>query len=204
MNKLVLLIATIVSSALIGCASQSPPNRGSTGGRMDPSRDASSEMGSLELRSRELVAATDKMAMQIAQRPDIANANNPPIFFIGPVINETSRPHQNFQIFANRLRAVLLSSGQRNKLDIRQDRQFMERMRGLEYGTTRDPDSGERYASENDYVLICIVQDLALRGTNYYMLEYQMVQLKNFAKSGPNVGPAAIVWSGFYEVKFVQ
>lgn len=194
------LFASVV--LLSACASTSPPNRGTSGQRMDPTRDAASETGDLNLRSADLVEATDRMARDIASRQDINNPDNPPIFFVGPVINETSQPHQNYQIFANRLRAVLLASGSRNGLDIRQDRDFVERMRQIEYGTTNDPDSGTRYASENEYVLTCIVQDLPTRGTNYYLLEYQLVQLKDYASSGSSRGPGAIVWSNFYEVKF--
>jgi hypothetical protein len=169
---------------------------------MDPSRDAPSEVGSLDLRSADLVVATDRMAMDLAAREDINNPGNPPIFFVGPVINETSQPQQNFQIFVNRLRAVLNASAPRHGLDIRQDTQFVERMRQLEYGTTRDPESGEQYASPNEYVLTAIIHDLPSRGTNYYLIEYQLVQLEDFAESGPNRGPAAIIWSNFYEVKF--
>jgi len=186
---------------IVGCAS-SPPNRGTTGYRMDPTRDAPSELGNQDLRSADLITATDRMAEDIASRPDIMNPENPPVFFVGPVINETSRPHQNYQIFANRLRAVLNASGSRHGLDIRQNRDFVERIRQMEYGTTRDPDTGQAYASENEYVLTAIIQDLPSGGTNYYLVEYQLVQLKDFAQSGPNVGPGAIVWSNFYEVKF--
>jgi hypothetical protein len=194
------------ASILAACASDRPPdNRGRTGGRMDPSRDAASEVGSLDLRSADLVAATDRMAMDLASRSDINNPRNPPVFFIGPVINETSQPQQNYQIFVNRLRALLnaaASDRERHGLDIRQDAEFMERMRQHEYGTTRDPDTGEQYASPNEYVLTAIIHDLPSRGTNYYLIEYQLVQLKDFAESGPNRGPAAIIWSNFYEVKF--
>jgi len=199
------MLSAVIAAMLVlgGCASDHPPqNRGTTGGRMDPSRDAPSEMGSLDLRSADLVAATDRMAMDLAAREDINNPRNPPIFFVGPVINETSQPQQNYQIFVNRLRAVLNASAPRHGLDIRQDTQFVERMRQLEYGTTRDPESGDQYASPNEYVLTAIIHDLPSRGTNYYLIEYQLVQLEDFAESGPNRGPAAIIWSNFYEVKF--
>ena len=199
-------LTAIIASILLllsGCASDNPPsNRGTTGGRMDPSRDAPSEMGSTDLRSADLLAATDRMAMDLAAREDINDPRNPPIFFIGPVINETSQPQQNYQIFLTRLRAVLNKSAASRGLDIRQDRDFMERMRQLEYGTTRDPESNKPYASPNEYVLTVIIHDLPSRGTNYYLIEYQLVQLEDYAESGPNRGTASIIWSDFYEVKF--
>jgi len=118
------------------------------------------------------------------------------------VINETSQPHQNYEIFVARLRAILNASSARHGLDIRQDTQFMERMRQLEYGTTRDPESGKPYASPNEYVLTAIIHDLPSRATNYYLIEFQLVQLEDYAESGPNRGAAAIIWSNFHEVKF--
>lgn len=196
------LVTTLLAA---GCASTSPPNQGTTGGRMDPTRDASSEYGSTDLRSQDLITATDKMAADIASRQDINNPQNPPTFYVGQVINQTSRPHQNFQIFANRVRAVLLASGTRHGLDVRQDRAFVERERSREFGSTggaSGTDTAANYRSRNEYVLTCIVQDLPSRGTNYYLLEYQLVQLVDNASSGPGGGPGKIVWSNFYEVKF--
>ncbi len=169
---------------------------------MDPSREAPSEMGSNDLRSADLVTATDRMAMDIASRPDINNPDNPPILFVGPVVNKTSQPQQNFEIFVARLRAIRNASQSRHGLSIRADREFIERMRQLEYGTTSDPDSGEAYASPNEYVLTAIIHDMPSGGTNYYLVEYQLVQLAEYAESGPNRGAATIAWSNFYEVKF--
>ena len=201
-----LVFSAVAIVSLTACAYQSPPNRGTTGGRMDPSRDAFPERGTTDLRSADLLEATDRMAADLASDPTIMNAANPPTIFIGPVINDTSQPHQNYQIFANRLRAILGTRAirERHGLDIRQDRRFMEYMRDYEYGNQPSGDSAASYESPNEYVLTCVVQDLPTRGTNYYLLEYQLVQLKDFARSGPNLGPAAIVWSNFYEAKFSQ
>ncbi|MEM7227592.1 MAG: hypothetical protein AAF432_02140 [Planctomycetota bacterium] len=179
-----------------------PPNVGQTGGRMDPTHGARSELGYPGLRAQDLVTATDQMAMDIASRLDITNRNDPPRIFIGEIENQTSQPTQNYQVFLNRLRSVLMSSGARNGLEMRRERDFVETQRSREFGNQDPAKAAGTYQSDNEYVLTCIVQDLPTPYTNYFLLEYQLVQLVDFAESGPNLGAGAIVWSNFYEVKY--
>ena len=204
-NKSSLISSTLIAACLLmmlsGCSS-TPSNRGASGGRMDPSSDSPAEYGTLDLKSQDLVTATDQMARDIAQRLDVANRDNRPIIFVGQIENDTSRPEQEYQIFLNRLRAQLLASGSREKLDMRRERSFVEQQRSREFGG-KDPDkTAAAYQSSAEYVLTCIVQDMPTRGTNYYLLEYQLVQLVENASTGPGGGAGAIVWSNFYEVKF--
>jgi small subunit ribosomal protein S10 len=65
-------VTTILKTVLAGLvvvtltACQTPPrNQGQTGGRMDPTHDSPSELGSTTLKSADLVAATDNMAQKI-------------------------------------------------------------------------------------------------------------------------------------------
>lgn len=187
--------------ALAGCNTP-PKNQGHQGGRMDPTSDASSEINSQNLRSQDLVTATDKMAQDIATKLEITNRQSPPKIFVGQIENKTSQPEQNYQVFLTRLRAQLNSSGARNGLEFIRERQFVQDQRNREYGNTSDPNSAPgAYQSRADYVLTCEVHDLPSAGTNYYLLDYQLVQLRN-ASSGPDVGTGAIVWENSYEVKF--
>ena len=50
-------------------------------------------------------------------------------------------------------------------------------------------------------MLTCEIYDLPSGGTNYYLFDYQLVQLRE-AETGPDVGRGAIVWENSYEVKF--
>lgn len=185
---------------LTGCNS-TPKNRGSSGGRMDPTSDAPSESGSLDLRSADLIAATDRMAEDMARRLDINNQKSAPKIFVGEIENKTNRPHQNYQVFLQRLRAELDASGARHGMQFIRERQFVEKERQREYGN-KDPEStAAAYKSKADYVLTCEVFDLPNRGTNYYLLDYQLVQLRD-ASSGPDTGAGTIVWENKYEVKF--
>jgi hypothetical protein len=193
-------IVLILIAALGGCETP-PKNDGSSGGRIDPTSDASSEKNSLDLRSADLVNATDRMAADIASRLDINNRNSPPRIFVGKIENKTNAPQQNYQVFLQRLRAQLNASGARSGLQFIRERQFVEDTRHEEYGNSDPNATAQAYASKADYVLTCEIFDLPNAGTNYFLLDYQLVQLRD-AASGPDVGSGAIVWENSYEVKF--
>ncbi len=182
---------------LFACQTTAPPNRGNSGYRMDPSRDAASEVHTGTLRSTDLVTATDRMAQDIASRLDVTNRDSPPRIVVGRLENRTSMPHQNYQVFLTRLRAQLMSSGSSNGLEFIRDRRFIEQQQEREYGEG----ASDGYRSRADYVLTCEMWDMASGGTWYYLLDYQLVQLRD-AETGPNLGAGAIVWENKYEVKF--
>ena len=197
-------ISRIVVLAVLGvlAACNAPPqNRGTSGNRMDPTSDSSAELGSQTLRSADLVTATDRMAQDIAQRLDIANRQSPPKIFVGNIENKTSDHNQNYQVFLVRLRSQLQESGAKSGLEFIREREFIETQRDREYGGKDPSATAERYYSRADYVLTCEVYDLPSGGTNYYLLDYQLVQLRD-ASSGPDVGSGVIVWEKSYEVKF--
>ncbi len=106
-------------------------------------------------------------------------------------------PHHNYLVFLTRLRAQLNSSGASHGLEFIRDRSFVEQQRERELGR----ESATRYESRADYVLTCEIWDMPSGGTQYFLLNYQLVQLRE-AKTGPDVGPGAIVWENKYEVKF--
>jgi hypothetical protein len=194
------LALTCLLVSLAAC-NTAPKNQGTTGRRMDPSSDSSSELGSTGLRSADLVTATDRMAMDIAQRLDVASGQSPPKIFVGKIENKTTGRHQNYQVFLARLRSQLASSGTRSGLEFIREREFVETQRQREYGDKDPASTAQSYQSRADYVLTCEVYDLPSGGTNYYFLEYQLVQLRD-ASSGPDVGAGTVVWDGSYEVKF--
>lgn len=193
-----LVVVTVAS--LTGCNSP-PQNKGTSGGRMETTTDSSSEVGNLDLRSTDLVNATDRMAADIASRLDVNNRESPPRIFVGKIENKTGAPEQNYQVFLQRLRAQLNASGARTGLIFIRERQFIEDTRNEEFGNSDPNATAQAYASKADYVLTCEIFDLPSGGTNYFLLDYQLVQLRD-AASGPDVGSGAIVWENSYEVKF--
>ncbi len=182
---------------LVACQATPPANRGHWGYRMDPSHDAPSELGTQTLRSADLITATDTMAQDIARRLDITDHGSPPRIVVGRVENRTAMPHQNYQIFLVRLRGELMASGARHGLEFIRERPYVEHQLNRELGEG----SGDDYQSRADYVLTCEIYDMPSGGTKYYLLDYQLVQLRD-ALSGPDLGPGAIVWENKYEVKF--
>lgn len=182
---------------LFACQSTPPVNRGQSGYRMDPTRDAASELHTGTLRSADLISATDSMAQDIAGNLDVTNRASPPRIVVGRIENRTSRPHRNYQVFLTRLRAQLMSSGARHGLEFIRDRAFVEQQRDRELGRG----SAAGYESRADYVLTCEIWDMPSGGTQYFLLDYQLVQLRE-AKTGPDLGAGAIVWENTYEVKF--
>ncbi len=201
-NARILLIG-LALAVLAGCQATPPVNRGQSGYRMDPTHDSPSELGSRSLRSADLVTATDRMAQDIARRLDISNPQSPPVIFVGQIENRTSMPYQNFQVFGARLRSLLTGSetSTRHGLQFVRERRFVEQQRQREYGEKDPASTAGAYQSRADYVLTCEVYDLPSGGTNYFLLDYQLVQLRD-AASGPDVGAGAIVWENKYEVKF--
>lgn len=198
-----LLISCILFVGPLGVAGcdSTPRNEGSSGGRIDPTSDASSERGGRDLRSTDLVAATDRMAEDMARRLDINDRASPPKIFVGEIENRTRAPHQNYQVFLQRLRAQLNSSAARHGMTFIREREFMEDTRAREFGNDDAASTAAAYKSNADYVLTCEVFDLPSRGTNYFLLDYQLVQLRD-AASGPDAGAGVIVWENKYEVKF--
>jgi len=187
---------------LAACSTPPPPsNQGRAGGRVDPTTDAWSESGGTQLRSQDLVEATDTMAMSIAQRLDVTNRESPPRIVVGELVNRTSNPERNYQIFLTRLRALLNTSGAREGLEFVRERAFIEEQRDREFGGRDFDSSSVAYRSRADYMLTGTVDDMRSGNTNYVFMSVQLVQLRE-AATGPGRGAADIVWEGFYEVKF--
>jgi hypothetical protein len=186
--------------ALAACQTAPPVNRGSSGGRMDPTREHPTEHSATALRSQDLITATDAMAQDIASRLDVVNPESPPRIVVGTVENRTTMPHQNYEIFLVRLRALLQSSGARHGLEFIREREYIEAERDREYGIDA-PTSGATYRSRADYVLTCTVYDMPAGMTNFYLFDFQLNQLRD-AATGPDLGPGAMVWENSYEVKY--
>ena len=201
MKHAVAATALLLALGLAGCES-APENRGQSGRRVDPARDAPSELGSTTPRSEDVVVASDRMAMDIAQRLDINDRENPPRIVVGQIENRSSIPYQDYQIFLVRLRGLLQQAGTRHGLEFIREAAYIEQQREREFGDKDPTKTAEAYRSRAEYVLTCEIYDLPSGGTNYYLFSYQLVQIVDQAQSGPDVGAGAIVWENTYEVKY--
>src|SRR5690606_29582792 len=124
--------------------------------------------GVMRPRSADLIAATDQMAQDIAQRLDITNRESPPRIFVGLIENKSSQRNQNYQVFLARPRSQLNASGARHGLEFVRERAFVEDQRSREYGGKDAASTAAAYQSRADYVLTCEVYDLPSGGANYF------------------------------------
>ncbi len=197
------LTALLALSAIIlaACETTPPVNRGQSGRRLEPTHDSPSELGTRAPTAQDLVSATDKMAQDLATRLDVISRDSPPRIFVGEIENNSAMRAQNYQVFLVRLRGQLQSSGSRVGLQFIRERDYIEQQRDREFGGKDPASTSAAYQSRADYVLTCEIYDLPSGGTNYYLFDYQLVQLRD-AETGPDIGPVAIVWENTYEVKF--
>lgn len=193
--------ASLLLLSLAACNTP-PKNEGWSGSRVDPSADSLGEIGQADLRSKDLLAATDKMAMDIAARLDITNPASKPVIVVGEIENKTTSPEKNYQIFLARLRSGLNASGARSGLEFVRERSYVENQRDREFGGKNPENTSTAYQSRAQYMLTGEVFDMPGADANYFMMSFQLVQLVNQAATGPNVGSGAIVWENMYEVKY--
>lgn len=189
------MVFAIAASAVCGCQNQPVPNQGRTT-TADPAKRVSYER---ELASKDLVTATDAMVQSIASRPEFREAPYRITIVMDDVVNNTSMPGRDFEIYLARIRAHLNESGARYNLAFVLEKAKMEQIRrkeGLEPppagSAGADGRDADRFKSKADYVLRGEFYDMPNAGTNFYLLTFQIVDLHD----------GEIVWEGSYEVKF--
>lgn len=184
MNRrpIALAAASILFSALAsGCETIPAPNRGATT-TADPSKRIGREDGPA---SKDLITATDDMVQQIAALPEFRNSPQRVILVMDQVVNRTSMPARNFDIYLARIRANLNQSGARENIGFvlkNAELAGIQASEGLEPITR----------TKAEYVLRGVFLDAPNAGTNFYLMTFQIVDLRD--------GQA--IWEGSYEVKF--
>ena len=153
--------------------------------------------GDRGLQSKDVVNASDQMAMELLALPEL-NASNQrwTIVFTG-VKNQTVSARNNLDIFIQRLKSNV-SRQARDRVQIIANRDAYREVQSRELEGERD-DFGQgagRTAPgpagvQPDFALEASAMDLANRRTNYYNFEFRLIDLKTREQ----------VWSGMYEVK---
>lgn len=176
------LTAATFAMVMIGC---SPQNRGTPGEyRVESRTDRERGLGSADV-----TVATDQMTASIANEPRVRKVDGQPtIIVMDRIENRTSMPSQDYQLFLARIRASLNQSGARDALQFVETRYRADAIKEREglppgqHGTTR---------TVPEYALTGAFYDLPRGGTNYYLLTFQLVDLRN----------EMVVWENSYEVK---
>jgi PBP1b-binding outer membrane lipoprotein LpoB len=185
-TSLSLLIAGSFSLlAIAGCQTSAPADYGRTT-TVPTDQRQSYERG---LASKDLTAATDDMVRSIAAKPEIRDSPYRVQIVMADVVNNTSMPARNFDIYLARIRALLNQTDSRYNIGFVTEKARIEQLRRSE---GLDPAGGSSYASKADYALQGEFYDLPNQGSNYYLLTFQIVDLND----------AEIYWENSYEVKF--
>jgi len=182
-----LAVATLPLSLflLAGCQSSPPPDRGRTT-TVPVDQRLSFERG---LASKDLTSATDDMVRSIAAKPEIRDSPYRVQIVMADVVNRTSMPARNYDIYLARIRALLNQTDSRYNIGFVTEKSRVEQLRRSE---GLDPVGGSSFVSKADYALQGVFYDLPNQGANYYLLTFQIVDLSD----------GEIYWENSYEVKF--
>lgn len=188
--------ALVVAALFAGCASQGVKNpSGVPVTEMRP--DERGFVAGTGVESQDLVAVTDQMARSIVGIPLIAQAVNPPIVVIEPVINETRFPI-NKDIFLTRIRTQLNSKAA-GKVSFlaREHMRALERERQLkqtgQVTASADPNVTEFLGA--DYFLTGKFQGMSTRTSqgvsDYILYSFQLIDART----------SRIIWEDVAEIK---
>jgi hypothetical protein len=198
-NAIALLAATALGIA--GCTSDDKPPEY---GRQRPPIDQLDERDR-GLQSKDLIAATDQMAMELLSLPDLNESRTQWTIVASNVENETVDARENYDIFIDRLRTSLGKHG-RGRITLIENRERYRRLQNKElepgageredeFGQTgRSPTSGGNAGPagvQPDFILYGKMQELPNRATSLYRAEFNLTNLKNRVQ----------VWTGEYMVK---
>jgi hypothetical protein len=179
---------------VVGCHSDKPHEYG----RQRPPVDQldSRDRG---LQSKDVVAASDQMAMDLLALPELAGASHQWTVVVDRIENLTANRRQDLNIFLERLRVKLAQQG-RGRVALIENRDKLRDLqsRELEQGPG-DPfqQGGVNRAApgpagiQPDYALYGKISELPNRGTSYFFVEFTMTSLKTRQQ----------VWTNAYEVK---
>ncbi len=188
-------LAGLGAGLLAGCASDKPAGYGSDRppvDQVDP-RDRG-------LQSMDVVAASDKMAMELLSSPALNQSRTQWTVVIDRVEDSTTDRNfsgTNYDIFLERLRTKIFQLGHGRIQLIENKARFhdlrnkeLENGSGDQFGQAGSQDIGPA-GIQPDYVLYGKALDMPNRATNYYQIQFDMTNFKT----------REIVWNGMYEVR---
>jgi hypothetical protein len=176
-------LAAGLALGVAGCYQDKPHEYGSN--RPDVDALNSEDRG---LQSKDVTSASDQMARDLLADP-LIRANPSQLTIVRDTFEDRTvgRDWQgNYDIFLNRLSINLARSGG-GRVTLVMNRSTLANLRSQE----RDEAPGTMSRIQPDYLLRGVVMDMPNRQTNYYLLEFQLVDLRS----------GVISWTNKYEVK---
>mgnify|MGYP005840484887 CR=1 FL=1 len=192
------LLAAIVLPISPGCQSSDKP---SEYGRQRPPVDQLDRRDG-GLQSKDLVASTDQIAMEILSLPELNDSRQQWTIVAMPVENQTTSARANYDIFVDRLKTSLFKFGQGRVTLIENRDRFRElQQRELDPAASEREDafgqtgrSGSPSAgTQPDYALYAKMQEMPNRATSLYRIEFNIARL-----GGSGGGARQLVYSGEY------
>jgi hypothetical protein len=149
------------------------------------------------LQSKDVVNASDQMARDLLADEALRRSNVQWTMVVDRFEDRTLDRHfnVNYDIFIERLRTNLSKYG-KGSVQLIENKAKLEQLRNKELDGNRDDfgqggGGGAPSRMQPDFALYGRAMDLPNRGTNYYLLEFTVTDLKSGAQ----------VWSNQYEVK---
>lgn len=195
-----LLAAALFSTAAIsaGCHDDKPHSYGQARPPVDQLDDRDSG-----LQSKDVVNASDQMAQSLAALPEVNASPTQLLVVTTPAENRSSNPSVNYDIFLSRLK-VNLSKYARGRIALIENKQKLADLQNMELDHPsggdpfqqggRPPVAGGPGGLQPDYALYCTITDMPNKGTNYYLFEFKMTNLKT----------RQITWTDMYEVRVAR
>jgi hypothetical protein len=179
----VALLAAGLALGAAGCSQDRPQEYGRA--RTDVDALNEEDRG---LQSKDVTSASDQMARDLLADP-VVRASPTQLTIVRDTFEDRTinRDWQtNYDIFLNRLSGNLGRDG-KGRVTLILNRSTLANLRSQE----RDEAPGTMSRIQPDYLLRGVVMDMPNRRTNYYLLEFQLVDLRS----------GVIAWTNRYEVK---
>ncbi|MGA2496274.1 MAG: hypothetical protein ABSH20_00950 [Tepidisphaeraceae bacterium] len=143
------------------------------------------------LQSKDVVAASEQMARDVLAAPEVRQSPTQ-LTIVGDRFEDLTRDRNwsiNYDIFLARLKSNLGIYG-KGQVTLIENKAKLNAMRSTE----RDDVPGTMTRLQPDYALHGKAYDLPNRGTNYYLLEFDLTDLRT----------GQITWINKYEVKVAR
>ena len=192
MNKAFVVTGLLASLALLGvgaggCSHDAPD-------RIGEKRPPISEIDNRDrgLQSKDVVQATDLMAMSLLGDPAFNASKEQWTIVVGNIRNESTNTRQALDIFLERLRTQLYKHG-RGRVTLIQNRaDYRDRQAGeLEIDTAPHGGQPGPKGIQPDFQLDGVVSELPNRGTSYYYMSFSVNNMRD----------RTVAWTDAYEVR---
>lgn len=196
--------ATVMTALLLGagaCYSDRPHEYG----QQRPPVDGIDERDG-GLQSKDVVSASDQMAMDLLAQPEITQSNERLLIVVDRVENLTAERREDLDIFLERLRVNLAKHG-RGRVQLIENRDKLRDLQARELeqaNTNTDPfgqggrggggGGGGSIGIQPDFALYGRIMELPSRATSYFLCEFTLVDLHSREQ----------VWTNAYEVKVLR